>query len=90
MTTLIDRFKNPSLWFTIVAAIALVSIAYNNISVNSADIQTLDQRIAKKVEIQNELIQEVLELRLLMKDKEIEALHRHYGQQLEINKKHDD
>ena len=90
--TLIDKFKNPVLWLTLIGAFFWISIRLNSIEV-------IEQRLDKKITLLNETIEDAnqMEIQLLKQKhaheililkKEKESIIRHYEQQLDINTYH--
>jgi len=68
----LDRFKNPALWITILGIFFYLSIRVNNIDV-------IEKRLEKKIEIQNEMIEDYYQFKLEGKEHEInflKELHR--------------
>lgn len=73
-----EKFKNPALWLTILASLFWVSIRLNNVDV-------LESRLNKKIEVQNEMHKEIDEIKLMIKDEKIERLEDKIEILLKIN-----
>ena len=55
--SIIDRFKSPALWITLLASLFWISVRLNNVDV-------IGDRLDKKIAVQNEHQEEIHELKL--------------------------
>lgn len=81
MNGLIDKFRNPTLWITMIIFLSFVSVKLNNIDV-------ISERQDKKITIQNELIQEINDLKMEIKDLELRLMKEIHHTELKITEEH--
>ncbi|MBC8146872.1 MAG: hypothetical protein H8E98_02670 [Bacteroidetes bacterium] len=92
-----DRLKNPAIWFIVIAFIGTMAISLNNIKENTKDnvaseqktnkrVDVIHERLTKKIEVQNQIIQDLKDQEIKLLTKEIEFWKNHFNQQLEIEK----
>ena len=72
-----DKFKSPALWLAVAGVLVYCIIRLDKVDV-------LERRLEKKIEIIEQLEDDIDELKHTLKDKEIEFLIRHYKQQIDI------
>ena len=90
MTTqsnIIDRFKNPALWLTILGVFVWITIRINSVDVNTKDIKILEDRVQKKIEMLNDLNSDFYQYKLEMKDHEIQMIKEMHRLELKLNSK---
>ena len=78
-STLIDKFKNPALWLTILGMLVYVVIRLDKVDV-------IEKRLDKKIEIQNEHEQQLNEHEIHFLQYQLEAQKTHYELKLEIER----
>jgi hypothetical protein len=67
--TWIDKLKSPALWLTLLGSISYIAVQLNNISV-------LEDRLQKKISIQNEMKKDIHSLELKVKELEVKLEER--------------